>query len=120
VVPTFKVAVIHHLRPFEQGEGGDTVICLLESLKVFANTVTVSVDELLLSGLVLEIKASTKTVCHRNLPSTENFLELKTEDVKKHQKEAPGEAVIKASVEEKEEVRDDARPETSESPRQSR
>jgi hypothetical protein len=96
VVPTFKVAVIHHLKPFEQGDDGNTVVCL-ESFKVFANTVTVSVDELL-SGLVSDIKASTKTVRERNLPSTASFRELKTEGVKKHLKAAPGEEVIKANA----------------------
>ncbi len=96
VVPTFKVAILHHFKPFEQGEEEDTVVCL-ESLKVFANTVTVSVDDLL-AGLVSDIKASTKTVRDRNLPLPDNFLELKTEDIKKHQKAAPGEDVIKADV----------------------
>ena len=96
VVPNFKVTTIHHIKPFETGEDEDKFVCL-ESLRVLATTVTVSVEELL-SGLVSEIKASTKSVRERNLPSVETFLDLKTEDIKKNYKAEPGENRIKADT----------------------
>lgn len=96
VVPDFKVTTIHHLKPFDEGDERERVVCL-ESLKVFANTMTVPVEDLL-SGLVSDIKASTKKVRERVLPSTEAFLDTRTEDIKKSIEAKPGEDTIKASA----------------------
>ena len=99
VVPNFKVGTLHHLKPAEEGDEGDTFICL-KSLKGFATTVTVPIEELL-SGLVSETKASTKSVRERNIPPEEEFLELKTEDVKANYKAKAGEICIKAELTER-------------------
>jgi hypothetical protein len=96
VVPSFKVTTIHHLKPFNTGDDGGSVVCL-ESLRVFAKTVTVSVDELL-SGLVSDIKASTKSVREKNIPPVAKFLELKTEDIKKNYKPDAEDNCIKADA----------------------
>jgi hypothetical protein len=96
VVPSFKVTTIHHLKPFDTGDDGKSFVCL-ESLRVFAKTVIVPVDELL-SGLVSDIKASTKSVREKNIPPVEKFLELKTEDIKKNYKPDAEDNCIKADA----------------------
>ena len=96
VVPNSKVTTIHHLQPLAPGEEGDRFVCL-DSLKVLATTVNVSVDELF-SSLVSEIKASTKNVRERNIPPLGKFLELKTENIRTNYQAEPGEACLKADL----------------------
>ena len=96
VVPNFKVATIHHLKPFDTGDDGESLVCL-ESLRVFAKTVIVSVDELL-AGLVSDTKASTKSVREKTIPPVAKFLELRKEDIKKTYKPEAEDKCIRADA----------------------
>ena len=80
-VPTSKVVTVHHFMAMEESDYEDKIVCL-ESLRAIANTVAVPIDDVI-SSLVSEVKASTKTLREKNIPPDEAMLSMRTEDIKK-------------------------------------
>ena len=80
-VPNSKVVTIHHFMPMEESDYEDKFVCL-ESLRAIGTTVAVPINDVI-SSLVSEVKASTKTVREKNIPPGNVLLSMKTTNIKK-------------------------------------